>query len=295
MVILNRDLAFSPRQLGVYFRLVLSQSTTETAILRSGYCQLPKRRRAFTLIELLVVIAIIAILAAMLLPALASAKQKTQSLKCINNLKQTTMAYFMYQQDFGKAVAYGEVSTLWMKTLIQYHSQVANVRLCPVAADRGKTAGTGQGNAAMPWRWGVENPLLDLGSYAINSWLYTFEGASQWDAEKDKYFLNETAIKQPSQTPAFMDANWPDTWPDLNSTPPTDLFAGDVGTSLGRICLARHPLKRNAVTAANRPVPGAINAGYADGHAARLQLQNIKSVIWHRKYVPVSDPWRTSP
>jgi prepilin-type N-terminal cleavage/methylation domain-containing protein len=62
------------------------------------------RNPAFTLIELLVVIAIIAILAALLLPALARAKQKANQVNCISNLKQFAYSISMYTQDFNDSL-----------------------------------------------------------------------------------------------------------------------------------------------------------------------------------------------
>ena len=103
-----------------------------------------RRRFGFTLIELLVVIAIIAILAALLLPVLASAKEKAKRISCLNNLKQIGILFQMYTDTYNETFPghFGidpdgssyDVSNIWANTILgsaTLPQQYANTFHCP--------------------------------------------------------------------------------------------------------------------------------------------------------------------
>lgn len=105
----------------------------------------PRSHKAFTLIELLVVIAIIAILAAILFPVFAQAREKARATTCLSNLKQIGLATMQYVQDFDECFPIGNAGTVspyspadgatvsnWNAAIYPYEKSVA-VNNCPSA------------------------------------------------------------------------------------------------------------------------------------------------------------------
>jgi type II secretory pathway pseudopilin PulG len=152
------------------------------------------------LIELLVVVAIIAILAAMLLPALGRAKETAKRIGCLNNMRNLGLALKIYTQDNDELLPPRHYGPYWTSYLSNYYASV-KVLVCPSdGPDIPPTAGKGLG-AKFPFDAAPR-------SYMINGWNDYFqvnfpnEFAKYNNGTSDKS-LPESAIKEPSETIVF--------------------------------------------------------------------------------------------
>lgn len=171
--------------------------------------------RAFTLIELLVVIAIIAILAAMILPALAKAKQKSYKISCLNNLRQIGLFMQFYtdenqdsfpaHRDMVPLAPGGDPETNWWgEYIVTYGGGKSNLFRCPAIQ-------SARDNAGFDWSFTRDKVGYGFNSYFLGAYPHSTADTPQISFGIYKYDCNSwfkrTGIVRPSDNLVIADSN----------------------------------------------------------------------------------------